>query len=85
MLRKDDHFHISLPSNSSMSLYPGNTISQYTTQLQNEIRLEGSWEVGLAEIIVPNDFLDFEEKESVFYCHNLFLKFASQRRKILVV
>lgn len=72
MSSKNEHFFISLPSNSSMALYPENTISQYITHLPNEVCLEGVWEVGLSEIILPNQFLDFEEEESVFYCYNLF-------------
>lgn len=72
MSNRAEHFFLSLPSNSSMTLYPENTVSQYTTHLPREISLTGEWEVGLSEIILPNQFLDFEEEESIFYCYNLF-------------
>ena len=43
-------FYITLPSNSSKKLFPGNTAANYKTQLTHPIDLTGDWEVGLAEI-----------------------------------
>ena len=46
-------FYVTLPSNSSMSLYPNNTLSSYTTHLVKQINLTGHWEVALTEIHYP--------------------------------
>ena len=46
--------YLTLPSNSSNSLYPNNTPAKYKVRLQRELLLEaGEWEVGLAEIHFP--------------------------------
>lgn len=71
MSHKADQFYVSLPSNNSLIYYPENTISSYTTQLPREINLNGEWEVGLSEIVVPNHFLDFEKEDAAFYCYNI--------------
>ena len=42
--------YLTLPSNASMSLYPGNTLTNYITALPQRVRLEGQWECGLVEI-----------------------------------
>jgi len=50
------HFYLTLPSNSSMRCYEGNTAAKYTTQIPNAIDLSGDWEVALSEIIYPSKF-----------------------------
>lgn len=50
-------FFVTLPSNASMKLFPGNIIGNYTTKLHDSIELEGEWEVGLAEILFPITWL----------------------------
>ena len=47
-------FYVTLPSNSSSEYYPNNTVAHYTTKLANKIELDGDWEVGLAEILMPS-------------------------------
>src|SRR6185436_9798061 len=47
------HFYLTLPSNSSMNVYPTNTLTHYTTKLQAPISLTGEWEVALEEISLP--------------------------------
>lgn len=47
-------FHILLPSNSSASVFPQNTISCFTISLARALELPGEWEVGLAEIQYPH-------------------------------
>lgn len=42
-----------LPSNSSMSYYPDNVTTRYTTHLPQCMSLHGSWAVSLAEIHIP--------------------------------
>jgi hypothetical protein len=49
-------FYLTLPSNSSMSFYPENTLSSFTTRLPNSIDLDGDWEVGLVEIQYPHNW-----------------------------
>jgi hypothetical protein len=43
-------FYVTLPSNSSMQLYPKNTATNFTTQLKIPIRMEMSYEVALVEL-----------------------------------
>lgn len=40
-------FYITLPSTSSMDIFPDNTTSNYTTLLQSPLKLDGSWQVAL--------------------------------------
>ena len=47
-------FYLTLPSNSSMTFHPENTLTHYFTQLPKTIQLDGEWEVGLAEIQFPH-------------------------------
>ena len=46
-------FYLTLPSNSTMEIYPSNTVTNFITQLSDSLFLEGDWEVGLAEIQYP--------------------------------
>ena len=46
-------FFLTLPSDSSMLYFPGNTLTNYTTKLLNTVELTGEWEVGLTEIQYP--------------------------------
>ena len=43
-------FYVTLPSNSSMDLYPNNTISQFTVALKEPIRLNSNYEIALVEM-----------------------------------
>lgn len=49
-------FYMTLLSNSSMDYYRNNKTSSFSVQLPRYIRLEGEWEVGLAEIQHPYTF-----------------------------
>ena len=42
-------FYVTLPSNSSMDLYPNNTLSEFAVQLKDPIRLDVQYEVALVE------------------------------------
>jgi hypothetical protein len=44
---------MTLPSDSSMNYYPDNTLSNYITKLSQLFDLDGSWEVGLSEVLFP--------------------------------
>ena len=50
-------FYITLPSNSSKTFFPENTPSHFFTQIPQTIDLQGDgWEVGLAELSLPNTY-----------------------------
>ena len=51
-----DEFYVVLPSDSSMSYYPDNTVARFITQLPEEIKLQGKWVVGLTEFSFPTSF-----------------------------
>ena len=55
-------FYLTLPSNSSFNHFPNNTLSEYTTKLPQEINLEGSWEVGIAEIGYPHTWYNISRE-----------------------
>ena len=45
------NFYVTLPSNSSMELFPNNTLGNYTTQLKKTIKFDIPYEVALVEMI----------------------------------
>ena len=49
-------FTITLPSNSSMSTFPENTLTTYTTLLPEYITLNGSYECALLEVTCPPNY-----------------------------
>jgi len=57
------HFYLTLPSNSSTHYYPNNTVTRYTTRLENSISLSGDWEVGLVEIQYQHTWFNLEKGE----------------------
>ena len=68
---------MTLPSNSSFAHFSNNTLSDYTTKLSQEIHLEGSWEVGIAEISYPRTWYNVSERE-------FWLKYEHKRRVVRV-
>ena len=52
--KMESEFYITLPSNSSMQYFPDNKTSNFVTKLSRTLRLDGEWEVGLAEIDYPH-------------------------------
>ena len=46
-------FYITLPSNSSMTYFPENTLAQFKTKLPRELQLKGNWVIGLSDIMFP--------------------------------
>ena len=46
-------FFVTLPSNSSMTYFSQNTMSSFKVKLVEQLRLPGTWEVGLSEITFP--------------------------------
>ena len=48
------HFHLTLPSNASLDVFPDNKTTEYRVKLPQPIDLDGNWEVGLYSISYPN-------------------------------
>jgi hypothetical protein len=62
----ESHFYVHLPSDSSLTVYPDNTIAKYVTKLSKNIDLDGEYEVGLSEIIYPTNYFNFDNREKVY-------------------
>ena len=63
------HFHVTLPSNSSLDSYPNNTASRFTTKLPDRIELGSEYEVGLSEIIYPHTWFNFDNSDGRYALH----------------
>ena len=46
-------FYMTLPCDSSRSVFPDNRVGNYSSILAREIVLDGDYEVGLSEIVMP--------------------------------
>ena len=66
MASASSQFYVTLPSNSSMSLYPNNTLTSYTTHLVNQVNLTGKWEVALSEIHYPFTWYNIADNNKSF-------------------
>ena len=58
------HIYTVLSSNSSMDVYPDNTLANFKVKLARPIQLRGEYEVGLVEIIYPNKSLNVQENDA---------------------
>lgn len=56
-------FYLALPSDSSMDSFPNNTLASVTTRLPHMLDLDGSWEMGLAEIQYPHSWYNVRKHE----------------------
>jgi hypothetical protein len=65
------HFYITLPSDSSANYYPDNTIARFVTKLPERIRLEGEYEVALAEIIYPHTWYNVDNEDEKYWVATL--------------
>lgn len=63
----NDHFYITLPSDSSMAYYPNNTVARFVTRLPERIRLEGNYEMSLAEIIHPHTWYNVDNTDEKYW------------------
>jgi hypothetical protein len=61
------HFYVTLPSDSSMSYFPENTVAEFTTKLSERIVLDGQYEVALAELIYPHSFDNIRNYDGSLY------------------
>lgn len=59
-------FYVTLPSNSSMDLYPENKISNFKINFSNPFNLDASrWEVGLSEIQFPHRWYNIRSNKNI--------------------
>ena len=56
-----NEFYITLPSNSSLDIFPENRTNSYRVKLAQPVSLPGKWEVGLAEIQYPHTWNTIEK------------------------
>ncbi len=61
-----DEFTIQLVSNSSLGIFPTNTLSSFKTFLPEKINLEGDWYVGLLEITYPSQIKNFTDRVKIY-------------------
>jgi hypothetical protein len=61
------HFHVTLPSDSSLDTYPNNSPSRFMVKLPDRIELNDDYEVGLAELIYPHTWFNFENSDGRFH------------------
>jgi len=55
-----------------MNYYPTNTLTRFTTRLENAISLSGDWEVGLFEIQYPHSWFNLKHDDATFsFTHNV--------------
>ncbi len=59
-------FHVTLPCNASMYIYPDNRISNYKTRLARSMNLKRPWEVGLIEFYHPVTWYTFNDEDAAF-------------------
>ena len=65
----ESEFYITLPSNSSMQYFPDNKTLNFVMKLSRTLKIDGEWEVGLAEIDHPHTWYNIREKKE--FCGNL--------------
>jgi len=61
-------FYIRLPSDSSMNIYPYNTVAHFNTKLVERIHLDEEYNVALTEIIYPNKRMNFYGDMRIHIC-----------------
>ena len=63
-------FYVTLPSNGSMNVFPGNTVTEYKNKLPRPLHLDGEWEVGLIECTYPYSWFQICNETSKLYSRN---------------
>jgi hypothetical protein len=63
----NDHFFVTLPSDSSAKYYPTNTVARFVTKLSETIRLQGQYEKALVEIIYPHTWYNVSDENKDNY------------------
>jgi hypothetical protein len=63
----NDHFFVTLPSDSSAQYYPNNTVARFVAKLPETIRLQGQYEMALVEIIYPHNWYNVSDENKDNY------------------
>jgi hypothetical protein len=61
----NSHFYVTLPSDSSEKYYPDNAVARFVTRLRETVRLDGEYEITLAEIIHPHNWFNIDDKDGI--------------------
>lgn len=61
-----NNFYVTLPSNSSHVYFPKNTHSSFRTKLSSPLTLNGNWDVGLSEIVIPRNWFNVNEHNNSY-------------------
>ena len=59
-------FYVTLISDSSLSFFPDNKTSQFTTQLPSPINLNGEWEMAIVDVINPHIWYTVRRDTNLF-------------------
>jgi hypothetical protein len=66
-LTQSEGFHVTLPSNASLDLWPDNVLNHYRTKLAQRMDLPGAgWEVGLAELNYSRTWSNVNNNEGMW-------------------
>ena len=80
----NNQFYLTLPSDSSMEVFPNNTLCCFSAKLPQAIRLdhEARWEVALVEIILPTQIKNIVENQNTLtieVCDDQVQQFMDER------
>ena len=76
----ESEFYVTFPSNSSMQYFPDYKTSNFVTKLSRTPKLDGEWEVGLAEIVYPHTWYNIRKGKNsveIYAPDNLYLVFKT--------
>ena len=73
-------FYITLPSDSSLSIYPDNNPCSFKTKLCTPLHLKGQWEVALSEISYTHSFYNIWDENNMVFIRDGTSRVISQFR-----
>ena len=79
------HFYLTLPSNSSMGVFPNNKTAGYRVKLPQTVNLEGSWEVGLYSVSYPNTWCTFQKSSDSHLITRMLVSTNDLNRQLLIM
>ena len=62
----EDSFYLPCPSNSSMKIFPDNTLAAFTVNLETALELSSDYEVGLCELQYPQSWDNIRKGNNAF-------------------
>lgn len=65
MFPKSEHY-VYASSLGSSTAYPNNTVGKYTNRLNPSLKLDGRWEIGCVQLIVPTDICTITKADKLF-------------------